>query len=143
MPLTGSTGLAFVLLLLLSACARPAPRQGIDASSESAVQPQPGRAMTMAVRHEPTDFSPKIAQAAAGGSIKPLLNAGLMIVDDQEASQPQLAEHVPQLNTESWRVLPDGRMETTYRLKPHLVWHDGAPLTADDFVFAWQIYRHP
>jgi len=99
--------------------------------------------MTMAVRHEPTDFSPKIAQAAAGGSIKPLLNAGLVLVDDQEASRPQLAERVPQLNTESWLVLPDGRMETSYRLKPNLGWHDGAALTADDFVFAWQIYRHP
>ena len=26
-------------------------------------------------------------------------------------------------------VFPDGRMETTYRLKPDLTWHDGAPLT--------------
>src|SRR5581483_8131678 len=29
-------------------------------------------------------------------------------------------------------------METRYRLKPNLVWHDGSPLTADDFVFTFQ-----
>src|SRR5205814_3133356 len=29
------------------------------------------------------------------------------------------------------------------RLKPGLSWHDGAPLTSDDFVFAWQLYGRP
>src|SRR5581483_253381 len=36
-----------------------------------------------------------------------------------------------------------GTMETTYRLKPNLTWHDGAPLTSDDFVFSWQVYATP
>src|SRR5439155_6980388 len=36
-----------------------------------------------------------------------------------------------------------GTMETTYRLRNRLSWHDGAPLTADDFVFAWQVYATP
>jgi peptide/nickel transport system substrate-binding protein len=31
-------------------------------------------------------------------------------------------------------------METTYRLKPGLSWHDGRPLTADDLVLAWRVY---
>ena len=34
-------------------------------------------------------------------------------------------------------------METTYSLRPGLTWHDGAALTADDFVFAWRVYRSP
>src|SRR5205823_288854 len=52
-------------------------------------------------------------------------------------------ETLPQLNTDTWRVFPDGRMETTYRLKPGLSWHDGAPLTAEDFVFTADVYRYP
>jgi peptide/nickel transport system substrate-binding protein len=132
-----------VSLLVLTACARAAPGPRLNEPADSGAQSLAGRVLTMAVRHEPTDFSPKIAQAAAGGSIKPLLNAGLVLVDDEEASRLQLAERLPQLNTDTWRVFPDGRMETTYRLKPDLAWHDGAVLTADDFVFAWQIYRHP
>src|SRR5439155_17572422 len=44
---------------------------------------------------------------------------------------------------ESWQVFPDGRMETTYKLRPNLTWHDGTPLTAADFVFAWQVYTAP
>jgi peptide/nickel transport system substrate-binding protein len=31
-------------------------------------------------------------------------------------------------------------METTYKLKPNLVWHDGTALTADDFVFSWKLF---
>jgi peptide/nickel transport system substrate-binding protein len=34
-------------------------------------------------------------------------------------------------------------METTYKLKPNLTWHDGQSLTADDFVFAQRMYTHP
>ena len=40
-------------------------------------------------------------------------------------------------------MLPDGRMETGYRLKPNLKWQDGAPLTADDFVFAYKVRLDP
>jgi peptide/nickel transport system substrate-binding protein len=72
-----------------------------------------------------------------------LFNAVLTQVDERGAPQPQLAEALPKLNTGSWEVLPDGRMETTYRLKPNLTWHDGAPLTAEDFVFAWRVYTTP
>src|SRR5439155_26474077 len=47
------------------------------------------------------------------------------------------------LNTDSWKVFPDGRMETTYHLKPNLTWHDGAPLTSDAFVFSFEVYSAP
>jgi len=33
-------------------------------------------------------------------------------------------------------------METTYRLKPGIVWHDGQALTADDFVFAYEVFTN-
>jgi len=52
-----------------------------------------------------------------------------------------LAE-TPQLNTDTWRVFPDGTMETTYRLRQGLTWHDGQPLEAGDFVFARRVYAH-
>src|SRR5207249_11289788 len=34
-----------------------------------------------------------------------------------------------------WKVFPDGRMETTWRIKPGVEWHDGAPYTAEDLLF--------
>ena len=34
-------------------------------------------------------------------------------------------------------------METRYTLRPNLTWHDGAPLTSDDFVFGLKVYKTP
>src|SRR5581483_360864 len=70
-------------------------------------------------------------------------NAALALADGKGEIHPYLAASLPQLNTDTWRVTPDGKMETTYKLRPNLSWHDGAPLTADDFAFAYRAYTEP
>ncbi|HEY3117340.1 MAG TPA: ABC transporter substrate-binding protein, partial [Chloroflexota bacterium] len=80
------------------------------------------------------------------GSLNPqlrLFNAMLDYLDESETTHPYLAESLPQLNTDTWRVSPDGAMETTYRLRPNLTWHDGTAFSADDFVFGWEVYSKP
>ncbi len=72
-----------------------------------------------------------------------VFNAGLTIIDSQGNHRPYLAETAPQLNTDTWQTFPDGRMETIWKLRPNLTWHDGQPLTADDVVFAFQVYTAP
>ncbi len=129
-------------MLILSACAPGQPRPSGSAPTAETRAPS---MMVVAVRGEPpsiaakpvVDFTNALARPAA------LFNANLDFVDEREHPQPYLAEALPQLNTDTWRVFPDGRMETTYHLKPNLTWHDGTPLTADDFVFAWQVYSTP
>jgi len=64
-------------------------------------------------------------------------------LDENEVPQPYLEEALPQLNTDTWHVFPDGEMETVHHLRPNLTWHDGTPLTADDFVYAWKLYTMP
>src|SRR5207237_839452 len=56
---------------------------------------------------------------------------------------PELAEALPQLSTDTWRLFPDGRMETTYRFRPNLTWHDGTPFSGEDYVFGWRVYATP
>jgi peptide/nickel transport system substrate-binding protein len=67
-------------------------------------------------------------------------NADIAVVDDQAVPRPYLVEALAELNTDTWRVFPDGRMETTNRLRPNLAWHDGVPFSAEDFVFGWRVY---
>src|SRR3990170_2116958 len=38
---------------------------------------------------------------------------------------------------ESWTVSGDGKVYT-FKLRPGALWSDGSPVTAHDFVFAWQ-----
>jgi len=72
-----------------------------------------------------------------------MFNANISVLDDQARPHPYLVEALPELNTSSWRLQPDGSMETSYRLRGNLTWHDGAQLTSDDFVFSWQVYATP
>jgi len=63
------------------------------------------------------------------------------VQDDHGKLHPQLAESVPSIENGLWRLLPDGRMETTWKIREGARWHDGAPVTADDFVFTARVVQ--
>jgi peptide/nickel transport system substrate-binding protein len=131
-----------VFVLLVAACAGPQNQmQTPPAAGEARVRQN--RTLVMAVRDEVANLAPKLPGSSGPLTTKRLFNASLSLVDSAGNTRPYLAETLPQLNTESWRVFPDGRMETTYRLHPGLTWQDGAPLTAEDFAFAFSVYREP
>lgn len=137
--------LPLVLVWLAGACAAP-PGPTSSASSASDGPAQPPRTLVAAVQSEPKALSPRIIGSQVAVSLnfsKRMFNADLTLLDDVSTPSPYLAEALPRLNSDSWKVFPDGTMETTYRLRPNLVWHDGTPLTADDFVFSWQVYSTP
>src|SRR5439155_7942963 len=64
-----------------------------------------------------------------------MFHSSLTVYDQDSNLMPRLAERVPTLETGDMTVLPDGRMEVTWRLRQDAKWHDGNPMTADDFVF--------
>src|SRR5207245_11638206 len=72
-----------------------------------------------------------------------MFNALPALLDARGTPQPELLVSLPVLNTESWQVFPDGTMQTSYTLRPNLTWHDGQPLSSDDFVFSWRVYTSP
>ncbi|HEY3116902.1 MAG TPA: hypothetical protein VGK54_09185, partial [Chloroflexota bacterium] len=125
-----------VLALLGAACA---PLTGPTTSRADGQPAQSARTLVVAVQNEPTILTARPLGQGVGGSNqfpKRIFNADLVLLDDQSNPMPYLAEALPQLDTNTWKLFPDGRMETTYRLRSNLIWHDGTPLAADDFVFA-------
>jgi peptide/nickel transport system substrate-binding protein len=137
--------------VVLAACGR-AETPGRDAAAPSdgaAAPPRPvvQRTLRMIENALPTNFSAfSLAGSSTGVAFNipaTIFNATLAIADERGQVSPYLAESLPQLNTDTWKLFPDGTMETTYRVKPNLTWHDGQPLTAEDFVFAWQVYKTP
>ncbi len=135
-------------LLLVVACGTPVaspggPRPdhaGVPQAGQAAGQP---RTLTIAVRYEPNNLAPKASAGIPAVPTQRLFTASLALLDSEGRDHPYLAEALPQLNTDTWRVAPDGAMETTFKLRPNLTWHDGHPLTADDFVFAYAAYTAP
>jgi len=110
----------------------------------------PQRTLIMAADRLPVDFAGKGIAGGLGSTSgtsenipQNIFNAALTLADERAQVTPYLAENIPQLDSDTWRLFPDGTMETTYRLKPSAVWHDGHPLTAEDFTFSWQIYTTP
>ncbi len=144
----GGTRAALVgfLVLAFAACGGPYPaatsatgtRDGGAAPASAA--PRASRTVTVAIRGEPGSLNSKRGAGLNLFATRQFFNADLARLDDRGVPQPLLAESLPRLNSEAWRVFPDGVMETTYTLRPDLRWHDGTPLTADDFAFAQQVY---
>jgi peptide/nickel transport system substrate-binding protein len=64
-----------------------------------------------------------------------LLNPPLSDLNAAGAKQPWLAETLPSVENGLWRVFPDGRMETIWKIRPGILWHDGTPFTAEDVAF--------
>src|ERR1051325_8193980 len=141
-----SIAAALLMILLAAACASPTPSSGKASeggSKATAAGDSAGRLLTMVTRYEVTHLIPKARTTANPATAKRPFNASLIITDSNGNSRPYLAEAQPQLNTDAWQVFPDGHMQTTYPLRRNLTWHDGEPLTADDFVFSWQVYSTP
>jgi peptide/nickel transport system substrate-binding protein len=106
------------------------PATSGDAAAPAVTSP---RTLSVVLRVEPIGMT---EGADDRGTIhKALFTTTLGAWDQQGRPYPVLAETLPQLNTDTWRVFPDGRMETTYKMRPGLTWHDGAPLTAEDVAF--------
>src|SRR5438477_6437978 len=144
-------GLMAVLLagpLFLAAC-QPGTAPAGPSSPLAPAPAAPQHVLRIVTTDLPTNFSAKPLAAAGGAtgvfesSAGFLFNATFALLDERGHESPYLAESLPQLDTDTWKVFPDGTMETTYRLRPNVTWHDGAPLTAEDFVFAWQVFATP
>jgi peptide/nickel transport system substrate-binding protein len=76
-----------------------------------------------------------------GRHIANVVHAGLAQEDDAGRLHPQLGEAVPTVENNFWKLFPDGRMETTWRIKPNARWHDGTPVTPGDLLFGLRIQQ--
>ena len=64
------------------------------------------------------------------------LSNGLIQYNDKNEAIPWAAKEIP--TTANGGISADGKT-ITYKLRDNIKWSDGAPLTADDYVFTWQM----
>ncbi len=64
-----------------------------------------------------------------------------LVTSDTSSRTPvgRLAEAVPTLENGGITLLPDGQMKVVFKLRQNVTWQDGAPFSADDMVFSYQI----
>jgi peptide/nickel transport system substrate-binding protein len=96
--------------------------------------------VTAGIRGEPPWIYYYFIESSPGGdAVEELLGAALTTFNNGDRLIPQLAEAVPSLENGLWKLFPDGRMETTWRIKSNARWHDGTPVTSDDLLFTTQV----
>ena len=137
--------LILVTALVLAGCTAP-PARSVRPPSDQPRQivSVPGKALNMALPIEAGLLGSKFSTGRSGLEEYTWLFAAPLVRLDYEGNPtPILAEEIPSIERGTWRVLDDGRMETTYRLRKSATWHDGAPFTADDVIFTWRAIMNP
>ena len=133
--------------MLLSACGQ-SPTVGNAPAAPSQGQPSAPvtpKVLTIGILQEPTDFYGFGGSTAFGGvvNVPPIALDTLVVQNDQGQFQPLLAAEQISVERGTWRLNPDGTMDTTWKLRPNLKWHDGAPFTADDLLFTITVRKDP
>jgi peptide/nickel transport system substrate-binding protein len=125
-------------IVLLSGCAPGSPPASNQAGERAAGPP---KILRLDNRKEST--TGMTVFAGNNGSQRETqwtFHAGLTAYDAQNNLVPRLAAKVPSVADGDWKVNPDGTMDVTWKLRPNVTWHDGAPFTADDAAFGYQLY---
>ncbi len=135
-----TAGVSVLIAFLLGTACAPSPAPGTDASS--AVRPTAERKRITAALLT-GDLTTLLGTSGAEDDIEYLVHAGLAQLDLKGAPQPQIAESIPSVENGLWKVLADGRMETTWKIRSGARWHDGTPVTAQDLAFGTRLAGDP
>jgi peptide/nickel transport system substrate-binding protein len=101
--------------------------------------------LSVAVSEDPGNMWDAVTGGGGSGvrQIGHSVNSFLATTSADGSPVPRLLAELPSVDRGTWRATPDGRMETTLKLRPDARWHDGQAFTADDVVFTWQVNRDP
>jgi len=134
---------AAVLAALSCAPASSPPLAESESGSSARQVGTPRGKLTIAWAREPDNLSPNFGGSAGGGEFRWVFNSFLTYRDMQGLPHPMIARQIPTRDNGDWVINPDGTMVTVYRLRENARWHDGTPLTAQDFAFAYTVYMDP
>jgi peptide/nickel transport system substrate-binding protein len=99
-----------------------------------------GGALRVLMWQGPTTLQPHFAIGSKDIEGCSLFYEPLARWDDEGQLQPVLAAEIP--SRANGGIAADGR-SVTWKLKRGVLWHDGAPFSADDVVFNWQFATDP
>jgi peptide/nickel transport system substrate-binding protein len=135
------------MVLVAGACA-PAVAPSSSGGASTTASSQGPKVLTLAVQRELKGFAKFTGVAAGGGNpgagnnqISKIGHSYLALEDETATFVPQIAFDLPSVEKGTWKINPDGTMDTTWKLRPNIKWHDGTPFTAEDLVFGSLLFR--
>jgi peptide/nickel transport system substrate-binding protein len=108
---------------------QPPPTEAPKAASAKVVR--------VAFTQEPNSLSPLYTDMWFSAVVRDLyLATGLIEYNDKNEPIPWIAKEIPSLANQG--ISADGKT-ITYKLRENIKWSDGQPLTAEDYVFTWEM----
>jgi len=101
-----------------------------------------GDSLSVCLASEPDTLDPALNSTADGATLCAHLFSGLAKWSKSEDGTLRIVPDAAEELSEGV-VNEDGTVTYTYKLKENLLWSDGVPLTANDFVFAWNRAASP
>lgn len=89
---------------------------------------------------EPNSLVRAFSNQASADDVTALLFEPLFRFDEHGNPVPGLATEFP--TTQNGLISADG-LRITFKLRPRVMWSDGAPVTADDVIFTWRTIMNP
>jgi peptide/nickel transport system substrate-binding protein len=140
-----STVFLAALSAVLAACSAATPQAGrAPADGASAAPAAQKRTAVLAISAPIPAFSFAFLGTSGGGaqSFDELWRQGLVTSGTTTtAPVPRIASELPSLDRGTAQVLPDGRLKTTWQIRPEVKWADGTDLTARDYAFGMEIMK--
>jgi peptide/nickel transport system substrate-binding protein len=136
--------LPFLVLLacvVLAGCSQAMPSIGGSAPQEGRSGP---KRVVAAIQDDPHTVFQKLNPASrvrGVDALEFLVDSGLTVLGADGGRRAVIAEAVPTAENGLWKVFSDGTMETTWKIKPGVQWHDGVPFTSDDLLFTLEVAR--
>ncbi|OGO35286.1 MAG: hypothetical protein A2W35_01395 [Chloroflexi bacterium RBG_16_57_11] len=118
---------------------QPPPEQSTAAPEQPTVSGAP-KIATIAYVQDFDTLNPLYAQALSSIYSQTIWNCRPWNFDDQNNPLPVLVQELPSL--ENGGITQDGRV-ITLKLRDDITWSDGQPITAQDFVFTYQMIVDP
>jgi len=113
-------------LLLVLLLALTAPVMAQDTSNT----------LRIALQQEPDTLNYYYTQMWFGTTVQDLIHAQNWVIDNNLNAVPVIAAEIP--SAENGGLSEDGTV-ITFKIRDGAVWSDGTPITADDFVFTYEM----
>lgn len=109
-----------------------------------AAQGRPRNRVVVLLGQEPAELFPGfVSNLAVETDVESPMWCALVGRDDNWKLYTDMALKIPSLKDGDWQLLPNKKMKVTFKIKNTFKWHDGKPVTAEDFVWTLRMRKNP
>ncbi|MBM2813106.1 MAG: 4-phytase, partial [Chloroflexi bacterium] len=134
-----------VVLVVTVGCANVGPASVDRSPAVTTVAERAPKTITLGQLNPVKAYAPwDFGDTTGGGPLLVEIHTSSLVSQDARGNrESRLAARLPSFEDGSISLQADGRMRVAWTLRPGITWHDGAPFTADDLRFSWDVLSHP